>query len=58
MADKKTTEDDGPDETEVRNAAKGLIREALDEWFEENKPAPEKTKQPQSSSIFNALFGG
>lgn len=41
---------------ESRTAAKGLIRETLDEWFEEHKPNPKRTEKPKSS-LLNDLFG-
>lgn len=62
--DTDDTDTDATDETSEtvdRDAAKGLIREVLDEWMADNKPKPSRTATSRgtgtSPSILNQIFG-
>lgn len=53
MADEKPAEETAPD---PRSEAKGVIKEALDEWLELNKPASKKT-HPDVPSWWASIWG-
>jgi hypothetical protein len=49
------------DVTKARDDAKGLLKEAMNEWLDErvaaDKDAPSRTKKP-ANTIYKSLFGG
>lgn len=46
--------DDAPSQA-ARDSLKGIVKEALAEHIEENKPSPQRTKKPQN--FLNQLLG-
>lgn len=44
-----------PDDV-AKNALKGIIKETLTEWAEENKPAPSRTDRPAGGNLLNSIL--
>lgn len=53
-------DDDGPvtpDPTDTDSRVKKLIKDALKEYADENKPAPRRTQPPGGIDVISQLFG-
>jgi hypothetical protein len=51
----ETPPEDGSPSPAARNALKAMVKEAIAEFAEENKPAPQRTKR--SPNFLDQIFG-
>lgn len=51
------TEDDDANAIDPVAVITQTVHDAMDSWWKKNRPAPNRTSQPQENTLMNTLFG-